>query len=288
MPPPTAEQPRLAILFWYYKDSAVCLNRLRALRHYNTGVPIFGLYGGDPADFARFDAQLGPLLNDHWAFEAERPALWKWKYGDKLISAWFRARGHQLDWDTVLIAQWDFLVRAPFSRLAALRKDVLYLPGLRPLAQVEDSWCWLKPGSDDLAEYQRLRHRLAQDCGFTGPVEACNFVSGALPRRFLQQYAALDDEADGFLEYKLPMYARAWHYDVQDLPALRLSWYDQTARHRRVTMSADLQYIPLWVILLEWLLPSGARFFHPVRREIADTRLGLALQLLRRVLVRRA
>src|SRR5437764_596397 len=37
-------RPRLAILFWFYKDAEVCQNRIRHLRRNNRGTPIYGLF----------------------------------------------------------------------------------------------------------------------------------------------------------------------------------------------------------------------------------------------------
>ena len=37
----------LAILFWFYKEPEICLNRLKILKKYNPDLKIFGLFGGD-------------------------------------------------------------------------------------------------------------------------------------------------------------------------------------------------------------------------------------------------
>ena len=49
--------PRLAILFWYYKDPELCADRVADLRKLNPGTPIHGLFGGDAATFEAFQTR---------------------------------------------------------------------------------------------------------------------------------------------------------------------------------------------------------------------------------------
>jgi hypothetical protein len=78
---------RLAALFWFYADFDVCENRLRLLRLFNPGLPIYGLYGGSAEDVEEARRRLGPLLDDFYAYGGAEPAAWKWRHGDRVIAA---------------------------------------------------------------------------------------------------------------------------------------------------------------------------------------------------------
>ncbi|MBT9611982.1 MAG: hypothetical protein IV108_01800, partial [Burkholderiales bacterium] len=129
---------QLTILFWYYKEPAICANRLQLLRRLNPGVRIYGLYGGEISHFAEYDATLKPWLDDNWAFPEDKDTEWKWRHGDLMISAWHRSRGHTLPWETLVIMQWDMIALAPIPRIfGPMQNGTLYLPGLRPMTQLE-------------------------------------------------------------------------------------------------------------------------------------------------------
>ena len=53
-----------AVLFWFYKDPAVCTNRLQLIKKYNPKLPIFGLYGGAKKDAGKYKKLLSQYLDD--------------------------------------------------------------------------------------------------------------------------------------------------------------------------------------------------------------------------------
>ena len=93
---------KLAILFWFYKEPEVCKNRLEILRQNNPKTPIYGVYGGNPQEAEQFESVLSPYLDDFHAFIEDKDSLWKWLQGDLLLTHWYRERGKDLDWDTIL------------------------------------------------------------------------------------------------------------------------------------------------------------------------------------------
>lgn len=272
---PEPTKPKLAILFWYYKEPEICVSRLQDLRRLNPQVPIYGLYGGSREDFFLFHVKLNNILDDNWCYPKEKTPHYKWKYGDKIIAEWYISCGKDLPWDSLIVAQWDLLARASFeSGLGPFERDTVYLPGLRPMSEIFDSWFWVRPGSEDRDEYDKFTGILFEKYGFTGPYYACNFVSAIFPRKFLEQYACLDEEMPGFLEYKVPFYAVLWGFAVKDLPKLRLTWRDKCDKQQRVTVNAHNELIKTWVIFFEWLMPGGAKFFHPVFKDMPRTLYG--------------
>jgi hypothetical protein len=277
--------PRLAILFWYYASPDVCLNRLRRLRRYNPNTPIFGLYGGPPELFGEF-GRVVEWLDDSWCFSGTLTPYWKWRHGDLMISEWFASRGRELQWDSIVVVQWDMLVRAPFDKIfVPLALDDLYLPGLRPLADVADYWWWVRPDTPEGDAYQAFVQALRAS-GFVGEVWACQFVTAILSRRFLERYRSVPtDPALGFLEYKLPTYAKSFGFNCRSYPHLPITWEADPCQPRRIVLSARKSPIPMRHLFFEMVSPRGARLFHPVTRPLRwgllSVAAGAAAELIR-------
>jgi len=262
-------QPILAALFWFYKSPELCENRLRLLRRHNPETPIYGLFGGDPAEAPLYQQRLAPWLDDFYVFTEERSPHWKWYHGDRMIVDWYRQRGHELDWDTVFIAQWDMLVFDALSeQFSMLKKDELLLSGLRPVREVDPWWYYVRPNSEERAEYERFVAYMRKHHGYDGPPLCCEFIVACLPRSFMQRYADISEPELGFLEYKIPTYAQIfgtrlcldhphqpWWGDAPDADSVPL-----LARG----LNSEAHNVPLRVIEAHRLWPWGRRIFHPV------------------------
>lgn len=254
--------PKLAALFWFHKDPAVCCNRLQLLRRHNPDLPIYGLYGGPPDEADRFRL-LEPYLDDLYVFPGERSSSWKWKHGDLVIAQWHRERGAGLAWDTLAIAQWDMLFFAPFERLFAMvGPDELLLSGLRPVAEVESIWSWTRSGVER-EEYLAFVESLAR-AGQTTPPLCCQFVVACLPRSFLDRYGEIPEPEVGFIEYRLPTWAQLFGHSFQTHHPYDIWWPGLPKPPPwRLTLTAARVSIPSTVVTLNLLSPRGARIFHP-------------------------
>lgn len=272
--------PNLAILFWYYKEPDICLERVRLLRRLNPDMPIFGLYGGEPAEFGDFERRLVPWLDDNWAFHDNRDGEWKWRHGDRMISLWHLEHGQRLDWDTLIIMQWDMLALAPVQHIfKPLYRNEIYLPGLRPLDEIESRFYWTRPDTEVYDDYLQFKAWLVQHYGYNGPQQACQFLTAALPRSFLDSYAVMPRPELGFLEYKLPAYATVFGTPIRDFPDLRVSWFGAHPPGRRCVLTTAKLDIPAATIAGEALTPGGARLFHPVSAHFPASQSGLGLWL---------
>ncbi|MGU3538848.1 hypothetical protein [Methylobacterium sp. A54F] len=264
--------PRLAILFWFYKALDTCEDRLRQLRALNPGTAIYGLYGGAPEGAAAAADRLGPLLDDHYAFAEARDDAWKWHHGDQLIAAWYRDRGRDLPWDTVVIVQWDMLVLRPVDELfGGLARDEALFSGLRPAAEVEGWWGWLKPATPEKgAHLAAFKDWLRERHGGVPPLWCCLFIVACLPRSFLDRYLADGPPEAGFLEYKLPTLAHLYGTRLcTDHPFVPWWAADPATRNAppeaRIlnAMGAD---VPLEVVVAEHAA-GRAHVFHPFRGD---------------------
>jgi len=258
---------QLALLFWFYRDVAVCRNRLRLLRRRNPGVPIYGLYGGPPADENSFGRELGPWLDDFWAFRDDVATDWKWRHGDLMLTRWFTARGESLEWDTVFVAQWDMVVTAPLSGLLPpLEPGQMLLSGLRPVREVEQWWRWTR-WEETSAEYRAFLAHVEARLGPVADPMCCQFIGLVLPRPFFTAYAGIDEPELGFLEYKVPIYAQAFGIPLVPDTCFRPFWPEDpamagAARHATM-LHAWRTPVRLPVMAAEALRPGGRRVFHP-------------------------
>jgi hypothetical protein len=254
----------VAVLFWFYRDLPVCENRVELLRRDNPGVAIFGLYGGDVRDAPRFREALTPFLDDFWTFDEPKTSKWKWLHGDLMLAAWYEARGRDLEWDHVFVAQWDMLVLAPVADLLPdLSADDVLLSGVRPVREVEPAWVWSKGGHEP--EYRAFLDRVTERFGAVEPM-SCVFVVAALPRHLLDAYRELEDDT-GYIEYRLPTLARAVGLRLVDDERFT-AWRPADASagsptRRQRFLNGSRRPVLLPTILLERARDDGARVFHP-------------------------
>jgi hypothetical protein len=256
---------RVGILFWFYRDLPVCRNRLEILRRENPDVPVFGLYGGDLRNAPQFEDALRPLLDDFWAFDRPESSKWKWLHGDLMLAAWYEARGCELDWDHVFVAQWDLLVLQPLAALLPpLAPDELLLSTVLPVSAVEPAWVWSRGGHE--ADYRRFVDEITAQFGPVEPL-SCVFVIACLPRHLLAAYATLHDPEAGYVEYRLPTLASAIglrFVDDERFSAWRPADPRQQAPTRRQRyLNGSRRAVRLPTVLTELTHADGARLFHP-------------------------
>ncbi|HMK62365.1 MAG TPA: hypothetical protein VK386_02000 [Acidimicrobiales bacterium] len=259
---------RLGIVFWFYRDVAVCENRLRLLRRRNPGLPIFGLYGGPRADAPLFDARLSSWLDDFWAFPDEVPIEWKWRNGDLMLTRWFTERGTELHWDHVFVAQWDMVVTAHLeSWLPSMGEGEMLLSGLRPLTEVEKWWQWTS-WEQNRPEYEQFMAHVRRQYGVVDDPMCCQFIGLVVPRQFFAAYQGVDRPELGFLEYKVPVYAEVLGMRLVPDTVFRPWWPEDPAhspRRREQLVHAWSSQVRLPMVLAEALRPAGRRAFHPYR-----------------------
>ena len=259
--------PKLAVLFWFYKEPHICENRLKLLRKYNPDMPIYGLYGGDPQEASDYEQLLARYLDDFYVFGQERDSQWKWLHGDLVIADWYSRRGHQLSWDTIVVVQWDMVVYGPIQKVfSMLQRDQVLLSGLRPIDEVEQQWSWTSPDYPDRrAEYLRFLDRVQKHFDFDSRPLCCLFVVVCLSRGFLDQYSRIEQPELGFLEYRVPIYAQVFRVPFcTDHPFE--PWWDGIDPFRRdLPLMAWQRRVDRRTMLGHLLNPWGARVFHPYR-----------------------
>lgn len=273
---------KLAILFWFYKDLDLCVERVRLLRSLNPDTPIYGLYGGSPEQVGGL-APIEANLDDLYIFDEARDAHWKWLNGDRLIAAWMRDRGGELPWDTVLVVQWDMLILAPVREVfAGLRPGEAVFSGCRPLDEVAAWWGWAGARDPEKrAMLDAFREWLAAEAAHTGSLWCALFIVVGLPRGFLARYAEAGPPDPGFLEYKMPTLARLWGTPVRTDLGFDPWWAadpaTKAAPGRARALNAVGQEVSIDLIRTELADPAGLRVFHPFSGPFAPGELSRAV-----------
>jgi len=282
---------KVAVLFWFYKELEVCQNRLEILRQYNPDIAIYGLYGGDLALADQYKSALSTYLDDFYAFSEPKDSYWKWIQGDLMITQWFRDRGHHLEWDTIVVVQWDMLVFGAIEELfSMLKQDEILLSGLRPVAEVEHNWQWVTPKIPDLRQrYLDFLTHVRKTYGYDQDPLGCLFIVIGFPRTFLDQYSKVEEPELGFLEYRIPIYAQifgtplcedhpfqAWWVDTdpvfQEKNPVRRVWNSLQLRLNPNPLNPAKREISLIPIYRHLNTEIGARIFHPYEQPFPMTK----------------
>jgi len=274
-------KPKLAVLFWCYKEVVLCRDRVASLRKQNPDTPIYILFGGEPTDAEKFEHALSPFADDFYVFDEPPPlkseeqvakfregVRWKYVFGDLLFIGWFKNRGVHLKWDTVVIVQWDMLIFGKINDLfSCLQTDEALFSGLRPVAEVETKWSWTSPDHPVEREmYERFMAYVAERYDYHAEPMCFVAIVLAMSRKFLEKFATIEEPALGFLEYRLPVYA-----DIFNIPVCKdhpfKPWWGAVEPYTVGSVLRALPF-PIWepVILLNLLKRNGARLFHPYWR----------------------
>ena len=258
-------QTRIAGLFWYYKDPVVCRSRIAALRHLNPEMPLYGLYGGSSSRNGSFDDPES-LLDDVYGFSEDKPPNWKWRNGDLLILDWYKNRGKKLDFDAIVVLQWDLLLTAPVKDLlSGFSYDDVFFSSTRTIDEVPPDWYWTNSPAE-LPEFAAFRDYLKKTLGYDGPTFACEFVVCALSRKFLNLWCSIDHPEIGFLEYKLPTFASMFGCAFYQNPALDTDWKSRCdTRLNRWRLPLSTRRLPVSAAAVRWHYStrSTASAFHP-------------------------
>jgi hypothetical protein len=207
---------KLAILFWFYKDIEVCKNRLQLIRKYNPNIKIYGLYGGPSQNSDEFKSGLMEYMDDFFLSPFLDPD-WKWYNGDLVILDWYEKRGKVLEWDSIIPVQWDMLVFDSLEKIfSGIKEDEMYISGLQKISSfIEKRWHWTKKsffGSRERKNYLSFKKYIKENYNYDEDLLCCLFILLVIPRKFFDKYLTVENREVGFLEYKIPTYAKIFDF----------------------------------------------------------------------------
>ncbi len=257
---------RVALLY-FHREPLVVRNRLRLLRLFNPDVRIFGIYGGSDLVYARLGRplrrMLGTEIEDVYHLSG-KSRLWKWANTDLAALNWFEAVGRDVEFDSVVLVQWDMLLFAPLDVLYDdVPADTVALTGLVPVSELQGRWPFL--GYERYSrELQQLTELARSEFGFTEALHACLGPGACLPRTFLERYPALHLPTLCHDEIRMPLVSRLLGLDLVETGFIG-DWFDEEeARYFNAWRGIDRS-------LIEQQLGTdgGRRAFHPYRLPFA-------------------
>ena len=263
---------KLAILFFFHEDIEVCENRLKILRKDNPNMSIFGLFGGEIARAGEFSSALDSYLDDFYCFEKTDDPHWKWFNCELMVNEWFKDRGRDLSWDTISVMAWDVLVFGPHEEVFSdLKKDEMLLSGLRPVKEVYDWWYWTRPDNEpENKRYHSFVEYLKENHGYEQDLLCCQPLVFCLPRCFLEKYVQLPSPEEGYMEYRMPTFAKIFGIPFCNADKFSIWWKDEPGAKdipvEKRLRHAQKDQIPLRVIMRNLKDKNESRVFHPVRR----------------------
>ncbi len=263
---------KLAVLFWFYKNPAVCKNRLELIKKHNPDIKIYGLFGGRKKEAGTFRKQLAGYLDDFYISSyADQSRSWKWIHGDLMVLEWFTGRGKQLPWNSVVVVQWDMLILGPLKKqFPGLRQGQLFLSGYRALDKnIEKKWRWTKGRRlDERPQYLAFQKFVREKYNYTKRLKCCLFILQVFPRAFFQKWQKLPNRQQGMLEYSLPTYA-----DMLNVPIykrkLGVWWFNKRAHQGMTPLNARGKQINDLFIASELRKKKGYRIFHPYTKRFS-------------------
>ncbi len=250
---------KLAILFWFYKEPEICENRLQLLKKHNPNLKIFGLYGGKYQEEVFYREKLGKYLDDFFTTKSKDEKR-KWIHGDLSILEWFNKRGMSLEWDSIVVIQWDMLVLDSLLKLfQGLGKDQIYFSGLRRLnEEIESRWSWTSPEYNHRKNYLNFKKYIKDQYNYGEQLMCCLYILEVLPKIFLEKFLTVQNREIGMLEYKDPTYAKIFglKFFKKDFGVL---WFQNVPK----PLNAHPKEIETKYIQEELAKQNGWRIFHP-------------------------
>ena len=261
---------RPLILFRFHGDFELCRERLELLSALNPDVPIYCVYGGAPQSFATARSSIIDLV-EHVHLAEPHDFTWHWLHMDLDVKHWYRAVGQALEFDVLFDYEWDILT---LDRLTAIfpqiDQNTIALCSLTTLTpDIERGWQWTgwpeyRPAYDRFIDYMQTTFSM-------GPLQYVSHGPGtALPKRFLEQFAELDDIELVISEITYPAYAQALGFKLINNNFRTGSVIDHS---EDAFFNSDGEPIRYERIVAEVLKPHGRQAFHPVKFSFGERRL---------------
>ena len=251
------------ILFRFHGLLDICANRLELLHHYNPGIRIIGLWGGERAKLLEARHALDSYLESIWDIPV-KSSLWKWQHADLALLMWYRHEGRHIAFDMLHLVEWDLLLLASLDLIyEETGRNGVALTGLTPLERIQHDWYWtsVEPYS---TQWQQLQKHVREQFGWQGPYFACQGPAAAFSKAFLERYSNEDVPELVHEELRLPLYAQALGFDLAGLPNIYREIRDPDEMK---FFNCEKLLIQEHLIRTELLKSRGRRVFHPYRKH---------------------
>lgn len=133
---------KFIVIYRYYKDFDIVLERLRLIRLIDPNIEIYGMYGGGEDTFPDAQEYFSEYFVHNYLLKADNDK-WKWLHGDIFYKMWYNDIGKNIDFDFVVIMEWDLLFLEKIENLfPEMDRNEIRVTGLIPLDKVSKYWYW--------------------------------------------------------------------------------------------------------------------------------------------------
>ncbi len=261
----------LAILFWFYKNVDVCENRLQLLKQQNPNCKIYWLYGWQKSQENKFKDRLNKYL-DNFYTTPEKNSFKKWIHGDLYLLDRYENIWKKLKWDSIFLAQRDMLIFEPIKNIFnGIKKDEILLPHYDIITKKIENNRYRtsvknynkKQNTDKTKIHMRknylwFKKYIKKKYWFIDKLPRTIFMTAIMPKIFFEKYKTVKDIEIGFLEYKIPTYAK-----IFKIKRFKKYLWEKITPIEKCPMNADTIEIKKEYIQSQLKRKKWRRIFHP-------------------------
>lgn len=247
------------VLFRFHDKFGICRNKLEVIEHYNPGIEMYGLFGGETKDLARAKKMLGGKLLDIY----QVPVLdshWKWQNGDLSLCDWYRNFGHTIEFDILYLIEWDLLELGSFEELYKnVPANGVGLTGLIPMKRIP-KWRWISK-EPWKSQWLALLSHAKEQYGYNKIPHGCLGPGNVFPRAFIEKYSQIRVPVLCHEEIRFPLFAQIFGFKLYDNGFFK-DWHNQ-GDVLFFSCAHDKKEIEKSVMKREMRKMLGRRVFHP-------------------------
>jgi len=247
------------VLFRFHDKFSICKNKLEVIKHYNPGIQIYGLFGGETKNLSRAKRILGGLL-DHIYQIPVTDSEWKWQNGDLSLIDWFKNFGNTIAFETLFLIEWDLI------HLGSLEELYKHVPrdgvGLTGLISMEDipKWRWINK-EPWKSQWLALLDHVKKEYDYRGNPQGCLGPGNVFPRAFIEKYSKIDVPVLCHEEIRFPLFAQVFGFKLYDNGFFK-DWHNRQD-DLFFSCAHDKKEIRKTVMNDEMRKMCGRRVFHP-------------------------
>lgn len=248
-----------ALLYIFYRSPTSCANRLKIYRELNPGLKIYGICTAGSASRKKF--KIVEDQCDHLWYSPEKPPKWSWYNLDKVACMWFQEIGANLDFEKILVVDWDLLLLEPVSKWLDQvgEHDVKIIDVWENRNPDKNYWT-----SSSYPEFASFKDKLSASHPDGYMLMNAFLFAYACTKSSFARFAAQVISLPGYCEFRMPTVMVGCGLAVSNFKKPK-NW-SQFASVSGIT-------IPKKVIKGELSDAEGFRMFHPVYQPFYNARL---------------
>ena len=252
-----------ALLYIFYGSSATCAHRVQIFRELNPDLKIYGICTAGISQKRRFQIVEGQC--DHLWYLPDHDAKWCWYNLDKVACMWYQDIGRQLDFEKILVVDWDVLLLEPVIKwLDQVGENEV---------KIIDVWENKKPGenywtSNRYPEYAAFKEKLSLSNPSGYALLNAFLFAYACTKSSFGKFAAQVISLPGYCEFRLPT--------VMATHGLSVTNFKRPNNWGSFATVTGLS-IPKRVIQGELSNAEGFRMFHPVYEPYLNAKLDISI-----------